>query len=54
MDNPETMATLVTQDTGQRQPKKNNNNNHTIQKTIKMTKPVPHQKLGLNPGAHEG
>jgi hypothetical protein len=34
--------------------KKNNNKNHTIQKTIKMTKTVPHQKLGLNPSAHEG
>ena len=50
MDIPEKLATLDTQDTEQRQTKQK----RTAQKTIKMSNTDPHQKLGVNPGAHEG
>jgi len=49
MGNPETLATLSTQDTGQRQAKHTN----TTQK-IKRWATRKRQKPEVNPGAHEG
>ena len=52
MDNPETLATLDIQDTGQRQTKHKTQN--TTQKTEKMSNTDPHQKPEKkNPGDHE-
>ena len=48
MDNPEKMATLGTQDTGQRQ-KKNTKKHNIAQTTKKMGPPKP----SVNPCAHE-
>ena len=50
MDNPETLATLRTQDTGQRQIKHKN----TTQKTTKMGNTDPATNPWVNPGAREG
>jgi len=65
MDNPETLATLDTQDTGRGQTKHKNttqktkkmrNTDHTkntTQKTKKMSNTDP-PKMGVNPGARKG
>jgi len=49
MDNPETLATLGTQDTGRRQIKQKN----TRQKIQKVSNMDPTKNWGVNPGAHE-
>jgi hypothetical protein len=48
MDNPEKLARLGTQDTGQRQTEQK------TQKTKKDEPHGPHQKQGVNPCTHEG
>ena len=48
MDNPEKLARLGTQDTGQRQTKQK------TQKTKKDEQHGPHQKPWVNPDTHEG
>jgi len=50
MDNPETMLTLGTQDTGQRQTKQN----ATQYRKLKRWATRTHQIPGVNPGAREG
>jgi len=54
MDNPETLATLSTQDPRRSLKNENDNNRNTTQKTRKMSNTVPTKKLGVNPGAREG
>jgi hypothetical protein len=54
MDNPETLATLSTQDPRRSLKKENDNKRNTTQKTRKMSNTVPTKKLGVNPGAREG
>ena len=49
MDNPETLATLGTQDTGWRQAKQK----YTTQKTKKMNNTDTNKKTGMNSGAHQ-
>ena len=50
MDNPETLATLGTQDIGRQQQQKNNKKNHTTQKTKKMSNTDPTNSV-VNPGS---
>ena len=50
MDNPETMVTLGTQDTGRRL---KNKHEHTQQKSKTDEQHEPHKKQGANPGARE-
>lgn len=52
MGNPETSATLSTQNTGHRT-KSSEKNTHTTQKAENMSNTDPTEKLGVNPGAHE-
>ena len=49
MDNPETLVTLDTQDTGRRQAKQT-----ITQKNLKDEKHGPYQQTGVNSGDHEG
>ena len=49
MDNPETLVTLDTQDTGRRQAKQN-----ITQKNLKDEQHGPFQQTGVNSGDHEG
>jgi hypothetical protein len=49
MNNPETVVTLDTQDTGRRQAKQN-----ITQKKLKDEQHGPYQQTGVNSGDHEG
>jgi hypothetical protein len=49
MNNPETVVTLDTQDTGRRQAKQN-----ITQKNLKDEQHGPYQPTGVNSGDHEG
>jgi len=51
MENPETLTTLVTQDTGRRQTKQKTQYNA---ENSKDEQHGPHQKPGVNPGALKG